>query len=82
MCLCADGCKLSRRCRTSLPFVGGRTLPKATCRPSSQSVLAVVMKNWEPLVFGPMFDIETTPGAAHIKALGLSVRVNRAAKVI
>ena len=34
----------------SMPLV---TEPKTTCLPSSQSVLAVQMKNCEPLVLGP-----------------------------
>ncbi len=35
---------------TSRPSI---TFPKTICFPSSQEVTAVVMKNWEPLVFGP-----------------------------
>ena len=31
------------------------TLPNTTCLPSSQSVLAQVMKNWHPFVLGPLF---------------------------
>ena len=34
-------------------------LPKTTCLPSSQGVLAVVMKNWLPLVLGPELAIES-----------------------
>jgi hypothetical protein len=40
----------STRFTTSPP---SRTLPKTTWRPSNQAVLTVVMKNWDPLVFGP-----------------------------
>ena len=39
-----------------------RTLPKTTCFPSSHAVFAVQRKNWEPLVPGPAFAIESTPG--------------------
>merc|ERR1712032_289001 len=35
---------------TSVPLV---TLPNTTCLPSSQAVLTVVMKNWDPFVSGP-----------------------------
>ena len=38
------------------------TLPKTTCAPSSHSVLAVQIKNWEPLVLGPALAIERIPG--------------------
>lgn len=44
---------------TSMPSV---TSPNTTCFPSSQSVLSQVMKNWEPLVFGPEFAMDTIPG--------------------
>jgi hypothetical protein len=30
------------------------------CLPSSQAVAAVVRKNWLPLVWGPLFAIEST----------------------
>ena len=38
------------------------TLPNTTCLLSSHSALAVVMKNWHPLVFGPLFAIDNSPG--------------------
>ena len=44
---------------TSMPLT---TDPKTTCLLSSQGAGAVVMKNWEPLVWGPLFAIETKPG--------------------
>lgn len=31
------------------------TLPKTTCLLSRNGVVVVVMKNWEPFVFGPEF---------------------------
>ena len=37
-------------CTTFKPLI---TFPNTTCLLSSQSVLSVVMKNWEPLVLGP-----------------------------
>src|SRR5262249_52940682 len=37
------------------------TSPKTTCLPSSQAVLTVVMKNWEPFVFAPAFAIDSRP---------------------
>ena len=50
----------SRALATSTP---SETLPKTTCLPSSQLVLAVVMKNWLPLVLGPAFAIEMQKGS-------------------
>merc|ERR1719408_1126916 len=44
---------------TSMPST---TLPKTTCLPSSQSVFTVQRKNCEPLVPGPAFAMERTPG--------------------
>src|SRR5262245_53436509 len=38
------------------------TSPKTTCLPSSQAVTTVVMKNCEPLVFGPELAIERRNG--------------------
>merc|ERR1712226_1803586 len=38
------------------------TCPKTTCLPSSQEVLAVQRKNWDPLVLGPALAMERTPG--------------------
>ena len=38
------------------------TLPKTTCRPSSQDVLTVVMKNCEPLVSFPALAMLNQPG--------------------
>lgn len=39
----------------SLSLGVSTTLPKTTCLPSSQLVLAVVMKNWEPLLIENMW---------------------------
>ena len=47
------------RLATSEPSV---TSPKTTCLPSSQLVITVVMKNWEPLVFGPAFAMDRRSG--------------------
>ena len=44
---------------TSIPCT---TCPKTTCFPSNQSVRAVVMKNCEPLLFGPELAIDSNPG--------------------
>jgi len=44
----------------SSPF---RTLPKTTCLPSSQEVEVVVMKNYDPLVFGPALAIDKHNGS-------------------
>lgn len=41
--------------------IPSKTFPKTTCLPSSQVVLAVVMKNWEPLVFLPALAIDNQP---------------------
>merc|ERR1719473_2419275 len=38
------------------------TEPKTTCLPSSQSVLTVHKKNWEPFVLGPALAIDRIPG--------------------
>lgn len=43
---------------TSIPSTSS---PNTTCLPSSQSVLSVVMKNWEPLVFGPELAMDSCP---------------------
>ena len=40
------------------------TLPNTTCFPSSQGVLTVVIKNWEPFVSRPEFAIESSPGVS------------------
>lgn len=37
--------------------------PNTTCFPSSQSHLEQVMKNWQPFVLGPLFAMESRPGA-------------------
>ncbi|KAA8492474.1 hypothetical protein FVE85_7981 [Porphyridium purpureum] len=39
------------------------TLPNTQCFPSSQGHGTVVMKNCEPLVFGPAFAMDSSPGA-------------------
>src|SRR5262249_59623471 len=44
---------------TSAPSV---TAPKTTCLPSSHEVTTVVMKNCEPLVFGPALAIDRRNG--------------------
>ncbi|KYN11525.1 hypothetical protein ALC57_16308 [Trachymyrmex cornetzi] len=51
--------KISKPPNTSIPL---RTCPKTTCFPSSQSVLAVHMKNCDPFVFGPELAIDRVPG--------------------
>jgi hypothetical protein len=55
---CAVG-KFSIWRTTDLPLI---TSPKTTCLPSRCGVGAVVMKNCEPLVFGPEFAIESRNG--------------------
>lgn len=37
--------------------------PNTTCFPSSQSHLEHVIKNWQPFVLGPLFAMESRPGA-------------------
>ena len=39
-----------------------RTLPNTTCFPSSHSHLPHVTKNWHPLVLGPLFAMDKSPG--------------------
>jgi hypothetical protein len=46
-------------CTTSSP---DKTRPKIVCFLSSQGVVVVVIKNWEPLVFGPALAILTVYG--------------------
>lgn len=48
---------------TSIPST---TFPNTTCFPSSQLVLALVMKNWLPLVLGPAFAMESIPGSVWV----------------
>lgn len=43
---------------TPIPF---NTCPKTTCLPSKWGVGTVVIKNWEPLVFGPAFAMLSRP---------------------
>ena len=38
------------------------TAPKATFFPSNSDAITVVMKNWDPLVFGPELAIESKYG--------------------
>ena len=38
------------------------TFPNTTCFPSRKSHFAHVIKNWQPLVFCPLFAIESNPG--------------------
>ena len=47
------------KAKVSYPSV---TIPKTTCFPSSHDVLAVQMKNWDPLVLGPALAIDKIPG--------------------
>lgn len=49
-----------RAARRPSPF--SPTLPNTTCRPSSQAAFAVVTKNWQPFVFGPLFAMDRSPG--------------------
>merc|ERR1711906_70998 len=49
---------------SSIPPV---TLPKTQCLPSSQSVLTVHRKNWEPLVLGPAFAMERVPAPSCLR---------------
>ena len=51
---------------TSWPSI---TWPKTECLPSSQGVATCVMKNCEPLVFGPALAIESTPGPLCLRSL-------------
>ena len=44
---------------TAIPLT---TSPKTTCLPSRCGHDVVVMKNWEPLVFGPELAIDSSPG--------------------
>jgi hypothetical protein len=43
-------------------FMPRLTYPKTQCLPSSQGVLLVHRKNWEPLVLGPALAMERIPG--------------------
>lgn len=47
---------ISMSCEGILP------LPKTVCLPFSHEVMTVVMKNWEPLVFGPALAMLNNPG--------------------
>lgn len=51
-----------KRSMASTMFMPSFTFPKTTCLPSSHSVLAVQIKNWEPFVFGPAFAMDKMPG--------------------
>ena len=51
--------ELNNTCTTSIPFI---TLAKTVCLLSSQGVATVVIKNWDPLLFGPAFAIDTVKG--------------------
>lgn len=51
-------------CTTSIPFT---TLPKTVCLLSNHGVATVVIKNWEPLVFGPALAMETVKGLSCLK---------------
>ena len=39
-----------------------RTLPNTQCLPSNHSHLLQVMKNWQPLVLGPLLAMDRSPG--------------------
>ena len=49
---------------TSIPFT---TLPNTVCLLSNHGVATVVIKNWEPLVFGPALAIESVNGLSCLK---------------
>ena len=49
----------------SCPF---STFPKTVWRPSRWGVATWVMKNWEPLVPGPAFAMESTPGPSCLRS--------------
>src|SRR5205085_4266268 len=51
---------------TSCPSI---TRPKTLCLPSSHGVATWVMKNCEPLVFGPALAIERMPGPVCFRSL-------------
>jgi hypothetical protein len=52
-------------------------LPNTTWAPSSQEVVTVVMKNWEPLVFFPAFAMDRIPGFVCLSWKFSSARNNR-----
>mmetsp|Transcript_4785 Transcript_4785/g.14215 ORF Transcript_4785/g.14215 Transcript_4785/m.14215 type:complete len:221 (+) Transcript_4785:82-744(+) len=54
--------------RTTMSEAASRTFPNTTCFPSSHSVFLHVMKNWQPLVFGPEFAMERYPGPSCLKS--------------
>ena len=49
------------RHRTTSMDSESNTLPNTTCLPSSQSHFSQVIKNWQPLVFGPLFACGPVP---------------------
>ena len=53
----------------SIPFM---TLPNIVCLLSSQTAWFTVMKNWEPLVFAPLFAIARTYGRSNLYFSGRS----------
>merc|ERR1712225_125617 len=53
---------VASRALTTAKDCSSATSPKTTCLPSSQLVTTVVMKNLEPLVFGPALAMERSPG--------------------
>src|SRR5690606_16520551 len=44
------------------------TSPKMVCMPSSHGVGTVVMKNWDPFVFGPELAMASLPGSSKIRS--------------
>ena len=52
------------------------TFPKTVCLLSSHGHLTVVMKNWEPLVFGPQLAIERTYGWNVLNRDGIHLQIH------
>jgi hypothetical protein len=57
---------------TSMPST---TFPKTTCFPSRKGVGTVVMKNWEPLPFGPALAMDRRPGCVCLRVKFSSAKV-------
>jgi hypothetical protein len=54
--------KKERRKKKKKNGLTSMIFPNTTCFPSSQLVVMVVMKNWDPLVFGPALAMLRYPG--------------------
>ena len=54
---------------TSMPAT---TLPKIEYAPFRFGVAAIVMKNCDPLVFGPALAMPTIPSASYLRSLAIS----------